>query len=141
RIIPGSGARPVVIVKTLLLSASDHRYASGWHVSARIYPLSGALRGLALARDELGEEIIHRLRVAFDDLFRQLRLMAEVEAERRQWFSSIGLDLTLRILMGMVVGAAAYDWILLPEEEVDTDQLVGELSKVALWGLERTPHR
>jgi AcrR family transcriptional regulator len=98
-----------------------------------------ALHGLVLARDELGEDITTRLRQAFDDLFRQLRLMAELEAERRRWFSPVGLDLTLRILMAMVLGTAAYDWILLPGERPDPEQLVEEMSKIALWGLGREP--
>jgi AcrR family transcriptional regulator len=98
-----------------------------------------ALRGLALARDELSEDITTRLRQAFDDMFRQLRLMAELEAERRQWFSPVGLDLTLRILMAMVLGITAYDWILVPAPRPEPDHLVDEMSKVALWGLERRP--
>jgi hypothetical protein len=98
-----------------------------------------ALHGLVLAHGELGEDITTRLRDAFDDLFRQLRLMAELEAEERQWFSPLGLDLTLRVLMGMVLGTTAYDWILLPKERPDPEQLVEEMSKIALWGLERRP--
>lgn len=98
-----------------------------------------ALHGLALARDELNDEITTRLKSAFEDLIRQLRLMAELEAERRQWFSPIGLDLTLRILMAMVLGTTAYDWILLPDERPDADHLVDEMTKVALWGLARQP--
>jgi hypothetical protein len=98
-----------------------------------------ALQGLALARGELGDDVIERVRVAFDDLVRQLRLMAELEAERREWFSPIGLDLTLRVLMAMVLGTTAYDWILLPEDRPDAESLVDEMSKVALWGLARQP--
>ena len=91
-----------------------------------------ALHGLVLAHDELSEDITTRLREAFDDLFRQLRLMAELEAERRQWFSPVGLDLTLRVLMGMVLGTTAYDWILLPNEPPTPDRLVDEMSKITL---------
>ena len=98
-----------------------------------------ALRGLLLAKEELGDEITGRVREAFDDLFRQLRLMAELEAERRQWFSPDGLDLTLRILMGMAMGTTAYDWILLPADPPEPDHLVNEMSKIALWGLSRAP--
>jgi AcrR family transcriptional regulator len=96
-----------------------------------------ALKGLLLAKEELGEEITSRLRDAFDDLFRQLRLMAELEAERRQWFSADGLDLTLRILMGMAMGNTAYDWILLPDDPPDPDRLVDAMSQIALWGIGR----
>jgi AcrR family transcriptional regulator len=99
-----------------------------------------ALHGLALAREELGHDIATRLRDAFDDLFRQLRLMAELEAERRQWFSPVGLDLTLRVLMAMVLGTTAYDWIILPENRPSAEQLVDAMSEIALWGLERKPH-
>lgn len=98
-----------------------------------------ALHGLALARDELGMDITNRLRDAFDDLFRQLRLMAELEAERRQWFSAAGLDLTLRMLMAMVLGTTAYDWIILPEQRPSPEHLVEAMSELALWGLERKP--
>ncbi|MCX2934289.1 helix-turn-helix domain containing protein [Mycobacterium sp. CVI_P3] len=98
-----------------------------------------ALHGLALARDELGDDIVTRLRDAFDNLFAQFRLMAELEAERRQWFSPVGLDLTLRILMAMVMGANAYDWIILPEKQPSAEQLVEAMSELALWGLERKP--
>jgi hypothetical protein len=94
-----------------------------------------ALRGLALARDELGIDITNRLRDAFDDLFRQLRLMAELEAERRQWFSAAGLDLTLRMLMAMVLGTTAYDWILLPSQRPSTEQVVNAMSETRPVGL------
>jgi hypothetical protein len=76
-----------------------------------------ALHGLALAREELGHDIATRLRDAFDDLFRQLRLMAELEAERRQWLSPVVLDLSLRILVAMVLGTNVYDWIILPRTD------------------------
>lgn len=99
-----------------------------------------ALHGLALARDELGIDITNRLSDAFDDLFRQLRLMAELEAERRQWFSPVGLDLTLRMLMAMVLGTTTYDWIILPARRPSPEQLVDAMSELALWGLERKPH-
>jgi AcrR family transcriptional regulator len=99
-----------------------------------------ALHGLTLARDELGHDITKRLGDAFDDLFRQLRLMAELEAERREWFSPVGLDLTLRMLMAMVLGTAAYDWIILPSRPPSSAQLVEAMSELALWGLERKPH-
>lgn len=98
-----------------------------------------ALHGLALAREELGHDIASRLRDAFDDLFSQLRLMAELEAERRQWLSPVGLDLSLRILVAMVLGTNTYDWIILPAQRPSSEQLVEAMSEIALWGLERKP--
>ncbi|MGB8391327.1 hypothetical protein, partial [Mycobacterium sp.] len=97
------------------------------------------LHGLALAREELGHDIASRLRDAFDDLFSQLRLMAELEAERRQWLSPVGLDLSLRILVAMVLGTNTYDWIILPAQRPSSEQLVEAMSEIALWGLERKP--
>jgi AcrR family transcriptional regulator len=98
-----------------------------------------ALLGLAVARGEIGEEILARLRSAFSDLFGQLRLMGEVEAARRGWFDPAGLDLTLRLMMAMVIGATAYDWILLPDDPPRPADLVGEMTKFTLWGLAREP--
>jgi len=41
----------------------------------------------------------------------------------------------------MTIGTTAYDWSLLPSERPDPDKLVDEMSKIALWGLARTPPR
>jgi len=65
--------------------------------------------------------------------------MAELEAERRQWFSPVGLELTLRVLMAMVLGTTAYDWLLVLTDRPDPDELVDEMCKLALWGLARQP--
>jgi AcrR family transcriptional regulator len=100
-----------------------------------------ALAGLVGAAKELNEEAVRSLRTALDNILNQLRLMAELEAERRKWFSPVGVDLAVRILVGMVFGIVTYDWLLLPtgKKEPSMDDVLTDMAKLAVWGLARHP--
>lgn len=104
-----------------------------------------ALEQLVLGRAELTEAMAARITAVFDRLFAQTRMMAELEARRRGWFSPDDLDLPIRVLVCMLAGASAFGWFLLPAGARDQDDTTGSepvldtMSKLALWGLARKP--
>lgn len=101
------------------------------------------LEQLALGRAELSEAMTTRIRAVFDRLFGQARLMAELEARRRGWFSPDDLDLPIRVLACMVAGASAFGWFLLPGDARDpgAPDVLDAMAKLGLWGMAREPQR
>jgi AcrR family transcriptional regulator len=97
------------------------------------------LQPLANGPGDLHDAVAAHLKSVMDKLFRQLRLMTELEARRRGWFSPEGVDMMSRVLIGMVMGIAAYGWLLLPEgdDQTGTDLVIDNMVKVGLWGLAR----
>lgn len=98
-----------------------------------------ALEQLVLGRAELTDAMSARIMAVFDRLFAQTRMMAELEARRRGWFSPEGLDLPIRVLVCMIAGASAFGWFLLPDGDPDDEDVLDTMSKLALWGLARKP--
>ena len=98
-----------------------------------------ALDALISSRDELPEAMTERIRSAFDRLITQLRLMTELEARRRGWMSTEGIDMSVRVLIGMVMGMSSHGWLLLPDgdpDAVEADVIEGMI-KLGLWGMTR----
>jgi AcrR family transcriptional regulator len=99
------------------------------------------LEQLTQGRAELGEAMTSRILTVFDRLFRQARLMAELEARRRGWLSPDDLDLPIRVLACMVAGASAFGWFLLPGDarEPGAPDVLDAMAKIGLWGVARAP--
>lgn len=98
-----------------------------------------ALDTLLSGRGELPEAMTERIRSAFDRLITQLRLMTELEARRRGWMSTEGIDMSVRVILGMIMGLSSHGWLLLPDgdpEVVENDVIEG-MTKLGLWGMTR----
>ena len=91
-----------------------------------------ALDQMLSGRAELPEAMVERIRAAFAKLIGQLRLMTELEARRRGWTSTLGPDMTVRIVLGMLMGMSAYRWLL--EPDTGADEIPTGMVKFALWG-------
>ncbi|EHB55177.1 regulatory protein TetR [Mycolicibacterium rhodesiae JS60] len=91
-----------------------------------------ALDQMLSGRAELPEAMVQRIRAAFEKLIGQLRLMTELEARRRGWTSTLGPDMTVRIVLAMLMGMSAYSWLL--EPETGPDEVRAGMVKLALWG-------
>jgi AcrR family transcriptional regulator len=98
-----------------------------------------ALDALRFARDDLPEAMTERIRSAFDRLITEVRVMAELEARRRGWMSADGIEMAVRVILGMVMGMSSYNWLLLPggDAEGDAADVIEGMTKVGLWGLSR----
>lgn len=98
-----------------------------------------ALDQMLYGRAELPDAMVERIRMAFDKLITQLRLMTELEARRRGWMSSLGVDMSVRVLMGMMLGMSSYSWLLLPGGRRDSggDEVIEGMVKLGLWGMTR----
>jgi AcrR family transcriptional regulator len=91
-----------------------------------------ALDQMLSGRAELPEAMVERIRAAFEKLIGQLRLMTELEARRRGWTSTLGPDMTVRIVLAMLMGMSAYSWLL--EPDTGADEVPAGMVKLALWG-------
>lgn len=96
------------------------------------------LTGIVAAAKDIDSDVLSKLTSAVDDLIDRIGLMGELEAHRRGWFSPTGLDSVLRILVGMVLGAVTYDWLLI-KPGTDSERLLDDMVDLALWGLARKP--
>lgn len=102
-----------------------------------------AIAGLAGHWDELPEETIATLRHAIDEMFRQIHLLAEVEASRQQWYPFEGIDVVTRLIVTLVFGMTTYGRLLLPTGPgaPSMDDILRETGKLMLWGLVREDWR
>ena len=98
-----------------------------------------ALDQMLFGRSELPEAMVERIRVAFEKLITQLRLMTELEIRRRGWMSPVGVDMSMRVLMGMMLGMSSYSWLLLPGGQRGSggDDVIEGMVKLGLWGMTR----
>jgi AcrR family transcriptional regulator len=94
---------------------------------------------MLLGRGELPDAMLERIRVAFEKLITQLRLMTELEARRRGWMSTLGVDMSVRVLMAMMLGMSSYSWMLLPDghRKSSDEDVVEGMVKLGLWGMTR----
>jgi AcrR family transcriptional regulator len=99
------------------------------NLAANQYALDQMLSG----RPELPQPMVERIRMAFEKLIGQLRLMTELEAHRRGWTSTLGPDMTVRIVLAMLMGMSAYSWLLQPD--IGTHEMPAAMVKAALWGV------
>ena len=106
---------------------------------------------MLLGRGELPDAMLERIKVAFEKLITQLRLMTELEARRRGWMSTLGVDMSVRVLMGMMLGMSSYSWMLLPDSSGGSggssdsggsgpsgrEDVIEGMVKLGLWGMTR----
>ena len=113
-----------VFVRDMVTAVSDH---------------SHALEKLMGGPTELSEATIARIRDVFNQLFAQMQVMTELEANRRGWFSPKHADDTLRVLMGMILGTTAFGWFLFPDgtDESRAAKARKAMVEIGLWGLAR----
>jgi hypothetical protein len=83
--------------------------------------------------------MLERIRVAFEKVITQIRLMTELEARRRGWMSTLGVDMSVRVLMGMMLGMSSYSWMLLPDghKGAGGEDVIEGMVKLGLWGMTR----
>ncbi len=96
-----------------------------------------ALDQMRFGRAELPEAMVQRIRIAFEKLITQMRLMTELEARRRGWMSTQGADMAVRVILGMIIGMSSYNWLLLADADADgsADKAIQGMVKLGLWGM------
>jgi AcrR family transcriptional regulator len=133
-------------LRTLLLDAARAEFGANGYANTTNRDVARRA-GVALSvlyrhfetKAELPAPMIVRIRIAFEKLITQLRLMTELEARRRGWMSTQGVDMSVRVLLGMIIGMSSYGWILLPDDHAESgsDDVVEGMIKLGLWGMTR----
>lgn len=99
-----------------------------------------AVLGVATVNGNLDPDPVGEISEMLNQVFYQLRLIGESEAARLGWFPAEDVELTVRLVIGMVMSAAVFDELLLPEpDRPDRDRLLDHMAKLALYGLRRAP--
>jgi AcrR family transcriptional regulator len=93
------------------------------------------------ARDHLDPAVIEEIRTASSRMFLELRAIGEQEAVLRKFFSAEGIELTVRLITGMITALAVFDDWLLPTfpRPISREALIEEIARLSLWGLARHP--
>lgn len=86
-------------------------------------------------------DIVGELHRSVGQLFDQLTAIGSEEAERRGWFSSDGLDLAIRLIVGMSLGFVAFEPLLRSgtSKDVSDERVLDEIAALVIWGLRRAP--
>lgn len=102
-----------------------------------------AVLGVAAVNGALDPDAGAEISEMLNQVFYQLRLIGESESARLGWFPPEDVELTVRLVIGMVMSAAVFDELILPRpgrsDRPDRDRLLDHLSTLALYGLRRAP--
>lgn len=76
-----------------------------------------------------------------DTVFAEMLVIGEAEADLHGWYPKENLDLTIRLILGMVASAAVLDSLFLPagRRRPARDQLIDHLVAFSLYGLRLQP--
>jgi AcrR family transcriptional regulator len=101
---------------------------------------SGVL-GLASSAEALDQETAREAREVLDKVFADVTEIGRREARRRGWFSEEGLELSIRMIIGMVASMSTMDSLLLPggRARPSKNQIVDHLTTLALYGIQLRP--
>jgi AcrR family transcriptional regulator len=91
------------------------------------------------ARDYIDPGVIEEIRKASSRMFLELRAIGEEEASLRKFFSAERIELTIRLITGMITAVAVFDDWLVPSfpRPVSREVLIDEVARLSLWGLAR----
>ena len=100
-----------------------------------------SLAMLAGASHETDPDVVRQVQVAVARLFEEILVIGVEESKRRRWFSADGLDLAIRLIVGLVLGVVAFQPVVLAgtHEADDVEDLLNALTALSLWGLRRAP--
>jgi hypothetical protein len=99
-----------------------------------------AVLGVAAVNGALDPAAGAEISEMLNQVFYQLRLIGESESARLGWFPAEDVELTVRLVIGMVMSAAVFDDLLLSGVgRLDRDRLLDHMANLALYGLRRAP--
>lgn len=99
-----------------------------------------SLIALASAAQHEQSDVIGELQSSIAGLFERLTLIGSAEADERAWFSSEGLDLAIRLIVGQVLGYVAFESVLMAgQDNVPADLVLDEITDLVIYGLRRAP--
>jgi AcrR family transcriptional regulator len=106
-----------------------------------LVPRRDSLLALVAAAQHEEWDVVKELHESVAELFEQLATIGAAEAGHRGWFSTDGLDLAIRVIVGMILGYVAFEPFLKAgtEPEVQTERMLDEIAALVIWGLRRTP--
>ncbi|MBV9314101.1 MAG: TetR/AcrR family transcriptional regulator [Pseudonocardia sp.] len=97
--------------------------------------------GVASAADALAPEATRETYAVLDRVFADVTEIGKLEARRRGWFSEHNLDLTIRMIIGMVASMTVLDPLFVPAGRArpTRDQIIDHLTALALYGIRLAP--
>ena len=101
---------------------------------------SGVL-GLAASTEALDADAAKEAREVLDAVFADVTEIGKREARRRGWFAEEDLELSIRMIIGMVASMSTLDPLFLPggRNRPSKNQIVDQLTALALYGIRLRP--
>ena len=96
-----------------------------------------AVLGLASAQASLGPDVTREVDRLFDEFFADMLFIGSTEADRLGWLETHEIELTIRLVLGMIAAAAVLDPIFLPRgrRRPSREQVIDQLTALGLYGL------
>ena len=93
--------------------------------------------GLASSVEALDQETAREAREVLDNVFADVFEIGKQEARRRGWFSEEDLELSIRMIVGMVASMSTMDLLFLPAGRArpSKNQILDHLTALALYGI------
>lgn len=97
--------------------------------------------GLASSAEVLDQETAREAREVLDQVFADVTEIGKQEARRRGWFSEQDLELSIRMIVGMVASMSTLDPLFLPggRARPSKNQIIEHLTALALYGIRLHP--
>jgi AcrR family transcriptional regulator len=97
--------------------------------------------GVASVSEVVDPEAIREAQAVLDQVFDDVVEIGKKEARRRGWFPEQDLDLTIRMIMGMVASMSVLDVLFVPSgrRRPSRDKIVNHLTSLVLYGLRLEP--
>ena len=106
----------------------------------QLYEHRFAVLSIALADTQNNKKTTGEVKKELDRIFDEILIIGEKEADRLGWFPKENLDLTIRMILGMVASASVLGSLFLPFElsKPNKELLIEHLTVQALYGLRLT---
>ena len=97
--------------------------------------------GIASMDNLLDRDTVAEMDSQLQSVFAEMLLIGEDESVRRGWFPKKSLDLSIRLVLGMVAASAVLDSVFLPtgKRRPSRKQVIDHLAALALYGLSLQP--
>jgi AcrR family transcriptional regulator len=107
---------------------------------AHLHAHREVLTGLLSAEASLDADSRRQVRGVFDDLFTELQAIGSDQSRSRGWFPDSDMELTTRLLVGMVSAMVTFEpWFLPSGASGDLDHVAEHMARLILYGMRLSP--
>ncbi|MDT7753573.1 MAG: hypothetical protein QOD96_7235 [Pseudonocardiales bacterium] len=97
--------------------------------------------GVASSAEAMDQDVARETRAVLDQVFQDVTEIGKQEARRRGWFSEVNLELSIRMIIGMVASMTVLEPLFVPggRARPSRDQIIDHLTNLVLYGIRLKP--